>query len=94
MICVAVYIKNVMNFSNAEMDKFSTASLITRTTNDIQQVQLVTVLMLRMVLYAPILGVGGIFKVMQTGACMEWVIALAVLNNNRNCNGTYGSCNA
>lgn len=71
--------KNVMNFSNAEMDKFSTASLITRTTNDIQQVQLVTVLMLRMVLYAPILGVGGIFKVMQTGAGMEWIIALAVL---------------
>ncbi|MBD9303198.1 MAG: ABC transporter ATP-binding protein, partial [Lachnospira sp.] len=71
--------KNVMNFSNAEMDKFSTASLITRTTNDIQQVQLVTVLMLRMVLYAPILGIGGIFKVMQTGAGMEWIIALAVL---------------
>ena len=71
--------KNVMNFSNAEMDKFSTASLITRTTNDIQQVQLVTVLMLRMVLYAPILGVGGIFKVMQTGTGMEWIIALAVL---------------
>ena len=71
--------KNVINFSNAEMDKFSTASLITRTTNDIQQVQLVTVLMLRMVLYAPILGIGGIFKVMQTGAGMEWIIALAVL---------------
>ena len=75
---LSVY-KNVINFSNAEMDKFSTASLITRTTNDIQQVQLVTVLMLRMVLYAPILGIGGIFKVMQTGAGMEWIIALAVL---------------
>lgn len=71
--------KNVINFSNAEMDKYSTASLITRTTNDVQQVQLVTVLMLRMVLYAPILGIGGIFKVSQTGAGMEWVIALAVL---------------
>lgn len=71
--------KNVINFSNAEMDKYSTASLITRTTNDIQQVQLVTVLMLRMVLYAPILGIGGIFKVMETGAGMEWVIALAVV---------------
>ena len=71
--------KNVINFSNAEMDKYSTASLITRTTNDIQQVQLVTVLMLRMVLYAPILGIGGIFKVMETGAGMEWIIALAVV---------------
>lgn len=71
--------KNVINFSNAEMDKYSTASLITRTTNDIQQVQLVTVLMLRMVLYAPILGIGGIFKAMETGAGMEWVIALAAV---------------
>lgn len=71
--------KNVMGFSNAELDKFSTASLITRTTNDVQQIQMVCVLTLRMVLYAPILGIGGIIKVMSTGAGMEWVIALAVL---------------
>jgi ATP-binding cassette subfamily B protein len=70
--------KKVMGFSNAEMDKFSTASMITRTTNDIQQIQMVTVMILRMVLYAPILGVGGIMKVVQTGAGMGWVIALAV----------------
>ena len=70
---------NVMGFSNAEMDKFSTASLITRTTNDVQQIQLVCVLILRMVLYAPIIGIGGVIKVMSTGAGMEWVIALAVL---------------
>ena len=71
--------KNVMGFSNSELDKFSTASLITRTTNDVQQIQMVCVLTLRMVLYAPILGVGGVLKVMSTGAGMEWVIALAVL---------------
>lgn len=70
--------KNVIGFSNAEMDKFSTASLITRSTNDVQQVQMVTVLMLRMVLYAPILGIGGIIKVFNTGAGMGWVIGLAV----------------
>ena len=69
---------NVMGFSNAEMDKFSTASLITRTTNDVQQVQMVTVIMLRMILYAPILGVGGIIKVVGTGAGMGWVIVMAV----------------
>ena len=71
--------KNVMSFSNAELDKFSTASLITRTTNDVQQIQLVCVLILRMVLYAPIIGIGGVIKVMSTGAGMEWIIALAVL---------------
>ena len=71
--------RNVMSFSNAELDKFSTASLITRTTNDVQQIQMVCVLVLRMVLYAPIIGIGGIIKVMSTGAGMEWVIALAVL---------------
>jgi len=70
--------RNVMNFSNAEMDQFSTASLITRSTNDVQQIQLVTTMMLRMVLYAPILGIWGIIKVAQTGAHMGWVIALAV----------------
>lgn len=69
---------NVMGFSNAEMDKFSTASLITRTTNDVQQVQMVTVIMLRMILYAPILGVGGIIKVVGTGAGMGLVIVMAV----------------
>lgn len=71
--------KNVMGFSNSEMEKFSTASLITRTTNDVQQVQLTTVLVLRMILYAPIIGVGGVLKVMGTGAGMGWVIALAVI---------------
>ena len=71
--------KKVVGFSNAEMDKFSTASLITRSTNDIQQVQMVITMMLRMVLYAPILGVGGIIKVIETGAGMGWVIVLAVL---------------
>ncbi len=70
--------KNVIGFSNAEIDKFSTASLITRTTNDIQQVQMVSVLLLRMVLYAPIIGIGGVIKVISTGASMWWVIALAV----------------
>lgn len=69
----------VMQFSNAEMDQFSTASLITRSTNDIQQVQMVTAIFLRMLLYAPILGIGGILKVVNTGAGMGWVIALAVL---------------
>lgn len=71
--------KKVIGFSNAEMDKFSTASLITRSTNDVQQIQMVTVLMLRMVLYAPILGIGGIIKVYNTGAGMGWVIGLAVV---------------
>lgn len=71
--------KKVVGFSNAEMNRFSTASLITRSTNDVQQIQQVTAMMLRIVLYAPILGIGGIFKVMQTGARMEWIIGLAVL---------------
>lgn len=71
--------KKVVGFSNEEMDHFSTASLITRSTNDVQQIQMVTVLMLRMVIYAPILGIGGIIKVYQTGAGMGWVIGLAVL---------------
>ncbi len=71
--------EKVTRFSNAEIDKFSTASLITRSTNDIQQVQMVTTMLLRMVLYAPIIGVGGVIKVINTGAGMGWVIALAVL---------------
>ena len=70
--------KTVMSFSNAEIDKFSTASLITRSTNDIQQVQMVVVLMLRIVIYAPILGIGGIIKVATTHTGMEWIIAVAV----------------
>ncbi len=71
--------RNVVDYSNAEMDKFSTASLITRSTNDIQQIQMVTVVFLRLVLMAPIMGVGGIIKVAGTNAKMEWIIGLAVL---------------
>lgn len=69
---------NVMGFSNAEIGKFSSASLITRATNDVQQIQIVSTIMLRMVLYAPIMGVGGIIRVAQTGANMGWIIVLAV----------------
>ncbi|MGN0515319.1 MAG: ABC transporter permease, partial [Lachnospiraceae bacterium] len=71
--------ENVVHFSNVEMEKFSTASLITRSTNDIQQVQMVTVMLLRMVLYAPILGIGGVFKVLQTNVSMSYIIAVAVM---------------
>lgn len=71
--------EQVVSFSNAEIDKFSTASLITRNTNDVQQIQMVSIMLLRMVLYAPILGIGGVFKVIQTGAGMGWIIALAVV---------------
>lgn len=71
--------EKVIGFSNAEIDKFSTASLITRNTNDIQQVQMVTIMMLRMVLYAPIMGIGGVIKVVNTGAGMGWIIGLSVL---------------
>ncbi len=71
--------ENVVRYSNSEMDRFSTASLITRSTNDVQQIQMVTAVFLRMVLYAPIIGIGGIIKVIQTGAGMGWVIVLAVL---------------
>lgn len=71
--------KKVVRFSSAEIDQFSTASLITRSTNDVQQIQLVTALMLRMIAYAPILGIGGVIKVLQTGANMEWIIGLAIL---------------
>ncbi|GFI43625.1 putative ABC transporter ATP-binding protein [Lachnospiraceae bacterium] len=70
--------RKVVGFSNGEFDKFSTASLITRSTNDIQQIQLLTVMILRMVLYAPILAAGGIFKVFRTNVDMSWIIALAV----------------
>ena len=71
--------KRVVGFSNAEMDQFSTASLITRSTNDIQQIQMVSAMLLRMVAYAPIMGIGGVVKAMQTGAGLGWVIALALL---------------
>lgn len=71
--------RRVVSFTNAEFDKFSTASLITRSTNDIQQIQMVIVLILRMVLYAPILGIGGIIKVMQTNGSMSWIIGIAVV---------------
>lgn len=70
--------RKVVSFSNAEMDKFSTASLITRSTNDIQQVQMVIVMMLRMVLYAPIMGIGGVIKVTKTGTGLGWIIFVAV----------------
>lgn len=69
----------VMSYSNAEIDQFSSASLITRATNDVQQIQMVSTMLLRIVLYAPIIGVGGIIRVAQTGADMGWIIALAVL---------------
>lgn len=68
----------VMEFSNQEMEKFSTASLITRSTNDIQQIQMFIVIFLKVVLYAPILGLGGVYKVFQTDVSMSWIIALAV----------------
>ena len=71
--------QKVVGFSNAEMDRFSTASLITRSTNDIQQIQMVSAILIRMIAYAPILGMGGIIKVAQTGAGMGWIIVLAVL---------------
>ena len=74
----SVYEK-VMTFTNAEMEKFSTASLITRCTNDIQLVQQVTVMLLRMVIYAPILAIGGIIMVSQTAVSMSWIIVLAVV---------------
>lgn len=69
----------VISFSDNEINKFSTASLITRSTNDVQQIQMVTVMLLRMVLYAPILAVGGIIKVINTGAHMGWIIVIAVI---------------
>ncbi len=68
----------VMKFSNLEFDQFSTASLITRSTNDIQQVQMIMVMLLRMVFYAPILAIGGVIKVLNTNTSMTWIIALGV----------------
>ena len=71
--------KKVTTFSNAEFDKFSTASLITRSTNDIQQIQMLMVLLFRIVFYAPILGIGGVLKVLKTDTNMTWVIGLGVV---------------
>jgi ATP-binding cassette subfamily B protein len=71
--------EKVMSFTSAEIDKFSTASLITRCTNDIQQVQMLIVMLLRMVTYAPILAIAGILKVSHTGGDMGWIIVLAVV---------------
>lgn len=70
--------RKVVGFSNAEMDQFSTASLITRSTNDIQQIQMVCAILIRMIAYAPILGIGGVIKVVETGAGMGWIIVLAI----------------
>lgn len=70
--------KKVVGFSSSEFDTFSTASLITRSTNDIQQIQILTVMMLRMVLYAPIVGLGGVYKVFRTNVDMSWILAVAV----------------
>lgn len=70
--------RKVENFSNFEFDHFSASSLITRTTNDVTQLQMVVVLLIRIVCYAPILGIGGIIKATETNASMWWIIALAV----------------
>lgn len=71
--------EKVVSFSNTEFDKFSTASLITRSTNDIQQIQTVSVMLIRMVFYAPILALGGIIKVLSTDTSMGWIIGVAVM---------------
>ena len=71
--------EKVMRFSNKEMTEFSTASLITRSTNDIQQIQQMTVMMLRMVFFAPFMALGGIYKVLNTNTSMTWIIGVAVL---------------
>lgn len=71
--------KKVESFSNREFDKFSVSSLITRTTNDVNQLQMLVVLLIRLVVYAPILGVGGILKAVSTDASMWWTIVLAVV---------------
>lgn len=70
--------RKVADFSNAEFDKFSTATLITRSTNDVQQIQMLIVMLLRIVFYAPILGIGAIFKVLNSDSSMGWIIAVAV----------------
>ena len=71
--------KKVISFSNQEMDSFSTSSLITRSTNDIQQIQTVLTIMLRLCMYAPILGIGGMIRVLNTNTSMMWIIGVAVI---------------
>ena len=71
--------KKVENFSSTEFDKFSTASLITRSTNDITQIQMVVIIMVRMVFYAPIMGVGGVIRAIGKSSSMWWIIAVAVM---------------
>ena len=71
--------RKVMSFSSREYYKFSTASLITRSTNDVQQVQMVMAMIFRIVLYAPILGIGGVIRVLQTDASMTWILGVAVV---------------
>jgi len=71
--------ENVVGFSNTEFDKFSTSSLITRCTNDIQQVQMLIIMVLRITFYAPILGIGGVIKVLNTDTSMSWIIGVSVL---------------
>ena len=70
--------QKVVSFSNQEMDEFSTASLITRSTNDIQQIQMLMVMLMRIVFYAPIVGIGGVIKVLGTNTSMTWIIAVGV----------------
>ena len=70
--------QKVLSFSNQEMDQFSTASLITRSTNDIQQVQMLTVWIIRIVIYSPILAIGGVIKVINTNSSMSWILAVGV----------------
>ena len=69
----------VISFSSSEMNHFSTASLITRSTNDIQQIQLMTTMLFRIVLYAPILGIGGVIRVLNTESSMTWILVVAVI---------------
>lgn len=69
----------VVSFSDAEVQSFSAASLITRGTNDIQQIQMMSVMMLRMVLYAPILAIGGVIMIVQTDLSMGWIVAVAIV---------------
>lgn len=71
--------RKVVNFSNSEFDEFSTASLITRSTNDIQQIQMMSVMLIRVIFYAPILALGGILKVITTDTSMAWIIGVAVM---------------
>lgn len=70
--------RKVATFSNHEFDKFSVSSLITRTTNDVTQLQMLSMMLIRMVCYAPILGIGGIIKATQTNASMWWIIAIGL----------------